>query len=148
VTSGGGGYYTPISTTSTTVSTSTSLPTTQPGIEALLTSLESELRGLLSQAAAQGISVPDVASFSSFTFTRNLTIGSKGADVAALQHYLNTHNFSVVSTPGYAGSFGYETKYFGVNTQAALARFQKSVDIAPPFGYFGPITRTYVNAHE
>jgi peptidoglycan hydrolase-like protein with peptidoglycan-binding domain len=52
----------------------------------------------------------------------------------------------VVSISGYAGSLGYETQYFGRNTQMALAKFQKSVGIAPAVGFFGPITRAYVNA--
>lgn len=150
---GGTGYYMPIPQASTSTATGTAinssttpLPTSQAGLEALLGSLQSELKGLLAQAAAQGITIPGVAS-SSLTFTRNLTLGSRGPDVASLEHYLNTHGFAVVSTPGYAGSLGYETQYFGVKTQAALADFQKSVGIAAT-GYFGPITRAYLNAHQ
>ena len=108
--------------------------------------LEGELQTLLKEATAQGITIPGVAS-SSFTFTRNLTMGSKGLDVAALEHYLNTHGFPVVSTSTYAGSLGYETQYFGVKTQTALARFQASNGI-PSTGFFGPITRGWVNGHE
>jgi peptidoglycan hydrolase-like protein with peptidoglycan-binding domain len=66
---------------------------------------------------------------------------------ALRRHYLNTHGFPVVATSTYAGSLGYETQNFGVSTQAALAKFQKSVGIAPAVGYFGPVTRTYVNSH-
>jgi peptidoglycan hydrolase-like protein with peptidoglycan-binding domain len=88
------------------------------------------------------------SSSSPYVFTRNLTIGSKGSDVETLQHYLNTHGFPVNSTPTYAGSLGYETQYFGKATQSALAEFQKSVGIKPASGYFGPITRAYVNGHE
>jgi peptidoglycan hydrolase-like protein with peptidoglycan-binding domain len=117
-----------------------------PCLEGLLAQLETELQVLLRETAAQGITIPGVTS-SSFTFTRNLTIGSKGPDVEVLQHYLNTHEFPVVSTPGYAGSLGYETEYFGAKTQVALAKFQKSVDIVPAVGYFGPITRAWVNGH-
>jgi hypothetical protein len=81
----------------------------------------------------------------SFQFTRNLTVGSMGADVAALQVYLNAKGFMVASTG--AGSPGRETNYFGGLTRAALARFQASVGIAPAVGYFGPITRAYVNSN-
>lgn len=63
-----------------------------------------------------------------------------------LQHYLNTHGFSVVVTPGYAGSLGYETQFFGPATRNALIRFQASHGI-PATGFFGPITRGYIAAH-
>ena len=150
---GGGGYDAPVPSESTstsasasTTSSTSSLPATQAGLEALLVSLQSKLKSLLSEAASQNITIPGEAS-SSFTFTRNLTIGSTGTDVAALEHFLNTHGFPVVSIPGYAGSLGYETPHFGVKTQASLAEFQKSVGI-PGTGYFGPATRAYVNGHD
>jgi hypothetical protein len=147
---GGGGYVLPVTTTSTTTASTsiTSLPTTTAGLQALLASLETELDTLLQQAAAQGITIPGVASSSPFNFTRNLMIGSKGSDVEALQHYLNTHGFPVNATPTYAGSLGYETQYFGKATQTALAEFQKSVGISPAVGFFGPITRAWVSAHD
>jgi hypothetical protein len=128
---GGGGYYEPPVT-----ATATSM--TMPQMESLLTSLEAELNALEAQA---GIST-------SFTFTHNLSLGMRGADVQALQHYLNTHGFPVVTTPTYAGSLGYETKYFGVATEKALSLFQMSVGIKPDSGYFGPITRAWANGHE
>jgi hypothetical protein len=140
---GGGTGYTPppVTTTSTppaTINTTISTSSLQAEIDTLLAELQTlEARAGITTNAS-----------SLYVFTRNLTIGSKGSDVEALQHYLNTHGFSVVATPTYAGSLGYETQYFGVNTQAALAEFQKSVGISPAVGYFGPITRAYVNAHE
>ena len=109
-------------------------------MESLLASLETQLQALEVQA---GITTN---AFSSYAFTRNLTIGSKGSDVETLQHYLNTHGFPVVVTSNYAGSLGYETEYFGTATQAALAEFQKSVGISPAVGYFGSITRKYLNS--
>jgi murein DD-endopeptidase MepM/ murein hydrolase activator NlpD len=72
-------------------------------------------------------------------FTRDLSLGSTGADVLALQQYLNAHGF-VVATSG-AGSKGNETQYFGPATRAALINFQLSKNIAPAAGYFGPLTR-------
>lgn len=78
-------------------------------------------------------------------FLRNLTIGSKGEDVRALQIYLNTHGFIIALTgPGSPGS---ETSMFGSLTKKALAKFQKSKKISPAIGYFGPITRLYVQTH-
>jgi peptidoglycan hydrolase-like protein with peptidoglycan-binding domain len=39
------------------------------------------------------------------------------------------------------------TDYFGILTYNALVEFQASVGIHGT-GYFGPITRAYVNGHE
>jgi hypothetical protein len=78
-------------------------------------------------------------------FTRSLTLGSSGADVKALQEYLNTHGFTVATTgPGSAGN---ETTYFGRATRIALAKFQKAKGISPAVGYFGVLTRAYVISH-
>lgn len=74
-------------------------------------------------------------SSASVTFTRDLTIGSTGADVTALQTWLMGKGFSIP-----AGATG----YFGAQTQSALAAYQASVGIMPAAGYFGPITRAKV----
>ncbi|MBU6370707.1 MAG: peptidoglycan-binding protein [Patescibacteria group bacterium] len=73
---------------------------------------------------------------SSYTFTSDLTIGSKGAAVTALQNFLIAQ-----------GDLGasYNTGYFGSLTQAALAKFQAAEKISPAAGYFGPKTRAIVN---
>lgn len=81
---------------------------------------------------------------SAATFSRNLTVGSRGADVMDLQKTLNAAGFAV-SASG-AGSVGNETTYFGPATRAALAKFQASKGISPAVGYFGPLTRANVNA--
>jgi photosystem II stability/assembly factor-like uncharacterized protein len=78
-------------------------------------------------------------------FTRNLTIGSTGPDVKALQIYLNTHGFILAITG--PGSPGNETNLFGALTRDALAKFQAAKGISPAAGFFGPLTRAYVNAH-
>lgn len=146
---GGGGGYIPPTTTTTPTSTTGPLPTSTAGLQELLASLQATLNTLIGQATAQGITIPGITSSSNpYLFTRNLTIGSTGSDVTALQHYLNTHGFPLAALPGYAGSLGYETRYFGVKTQEALAKFQKSVGIVPPVGYFGPITRGWINGHS
>jgi peptidoglycan hydrolase-like protein with peptidoglycan-binding domain len=104
-------------------------------MESLLATLETELRALEVQA---GIAP------SAYVFVRDLTLQSRGPDVQALQQYLNTHGFPVITTPSYAGSLGHETQYFGNATQKALSLFQGSVGITPASGYFGPITRAYL----
>jgi peptidoglycan hydrolase-like protein with peptidoglycan-binding domain len=74
---------------------------------------------------------------SSYTFTQNLTIGSSGADVIALQQLLiNDGYLTSVSTP---------TGYFGYGTQAALAKFQAANGISPATGYCGAKTRAFLN---
>jgi len=40
------------------------------------------------------------------------------------------------------------TKNFGALTRNALIEFQKKAGIKPASGYFGPISRTYVNSIE
>jgi peptidoglycan hydrolase-like protein with peptidoglycan-binding domain len=37
------------------------------------------------------------------------------------------------------------TQYFGTLTSNALKEFQKKAGIVPASGFFGPITRAYVN---
>ena len=71
------------------------------------------------------------------TFTRSLTLGSKGADVTALQTWLINKGYSIP-----AGATG----YFGGQTKAAVAAFQAANGITPAAGYFGPVTRAAVNA--
>jgi hypothetical protein len=70
-------------------------------------------------------------------FNTNLTIGSRGADVTALQSWLISKGFAIA-----AGATG----YFGGQTKAALASYQASKGIVPAVGYFGPLTRAAVNA--
>ena len=79
------------------------------------------------------------------TFTRNLQTGSVGTDVKALQKFLNSHNFIITKTG--PGSPGNETTKFGLLTKTALIKFQKSNNISPAIGYFGPITRGFVEGH-
>jgi peptidoglycan hydrolase-like protein with peptidoglycan-binding domain len=78
------------------------------------------------------------------TFTSSLSEGSTGSEVKALQEYLNTHGFVIAQTG--SGSPGDESTYFGVLTEQALAKFQAVHDI-PATGFFGPMTRNYVENH-
>jgi hypothetical protein len=151
---GGGGYYNPYTPTPTTTA-----PTggTLQAQQQLLALLIAQLQSLLRQAQAQGIqlssstanflsSLPTTPTGGAYTFTRSLTVGSRGEDVRELQKFLNAKGFTV-SASG-AGSPGSETTLFGAATRAALAKYQASVGISPAAGYFGPATRAYVNAHQ
>jgi len=121
----------------------------------LLNSLITQLRLLLQQAQAQGLTLPTGAAqflagltggtTGGTAFTRDLSLGSRGEDVRQLQAYLNAHGFPAAASG--PGSPGNETTYFGAATRSALAAFQASVGISPASGYFGPLTRAYVNGH-
>ncbi len=70
-------------------------------------------------------------------FTRDLTLGSTGADVIELQTWLEAKGMLMIPA-------GVSKGYFGALTQSALAKYQASVGISPAAGYFGPITRAKV----
>ncbi len=130
--SSGGGSRRSSSSNSSTSSTNASL-------ETQIAKLQAQIAVLL--AAKGGTSAPVVTG----SFATDLTVGSTGADVMALQVYLNAKGFTVSATG--PGSKGSETTMFGGATKAALAKFQASVGIAPAAGYFGPKTRAYVVAN-
>jgi len=68
------------------------------------------------------------------TFTRDLTLGSTGADVVALQTFLEVRGVLTIPT-------GVSKGYFGPLTRQGLAQYQASAGVAPAVGYFGPLTR-------
>lgn len=108
--------------------------------QAAMTSAElaSQIAALQAQLAAlSGGSMTTTTTTSSYTFTRDLTIGSTGADVTALQNWLVGRGYTIP-----AGATG----YFGNQTKAALASYQSAKGIVPPVGYFGPITRGSVSS--
>ncbi len=159
---GGGGYYfappTPSSTPSSTASSSSpgngslliassTLPSsssTIASLESTLSSLVKELCSLVQEARTKGIPV-NVGSLcgGAPSFTKDLFLGMHDPEVKELQIYLNTHGFIVNPVPTYAGSPGYETSYFGMDTKLALEKFQASHGI-PATGYFGPLTRGWI----
>ena len=100
-----------------------------------IANVDASLRG----QAPSGGSTSGGSSASCSQFTRDLTLGSTGADVQALQVILNANGFAVAASG--AGSPGSESTYFGALTQSALAKWQASVGVSPAVGYFGPLTR-------
>ncbi len=85
----------------------------------------------------------DMMLFPSYLWDRNLTVGSQGKDVKALQQ--------VLINDGFWRSEYEATGYFGPVTRQSLIRFQEEYrwDILEPFGlekgtgYFGPQTQDY-----
>lgn len=68
---------------------------------------------------------------SSCSFTRDLTVGSTGADVTCLQDALKAGGYMAVSATG----------YFGPLTKAAVIKWQVAAGVTPAAGYFGPKSR-------
>ena len=107
--------------------------------------LQAQIASLLAQITAlqAQIGASTGGSMMSYTFTRDLTVGSTGDDVKVLQQFLNSHGAQVAASG--AGSPGNETMYFGALTKAAVGKWQAAQNISPAVGYFGPITRGSVN---
>ena len=85
-----------------------------------------------------------------YVFTTNLTLGSTGPDVTALQNWLISNGFNIPAIASGAQAKG----YFGIQTQAALMKFQISIGLNQAatgkdkeLGFFGPMTRAYINSH-
>jgi len=76
-----------------------------------------------------------------YRFDADLTVGSAGADVVALQKLLVRKGLMAMP-PGAA--YG----YFGERTRAAVARYQGVHGISPAAGYFGSKTRAHLNANQ
>src|SRR3989344_3314044 len=70
-----------------------------------------------------------------YSYTRNLTLGSRGADVTALQKMLVAKGYLKTTNYGYFGSL----------TKTALAKWQTALKITPANGYFGPKSRNILN---
>ena len=82
---------------------------------------------------------------SSYKFTINRKLGSKGVDIFYLQKFLNQEGYTI-SLSG-DGSEGKETYYFGRLTYNSLKKFQQKNNLTPS-GYFGTTTRIFINAKE
>ncbi len=96
-------------------------------IQAMIAQLEAQLQAL--QGGSSGSCT--------LPATRNLTVGSSGADVQALQQFLKNKGYLSITVT---------TQYFGALTKAGLAKFQAANGISPASGYYGPITRAAISS--
>jgi len=100
--------------------------------------LQAQIQALMAQLSAmQGGSTTSAST--GYTFNTDLTVGSTGADVTALQNLLISKGFLTMPA-------GVAEGYFGALTQSAVAAWQASAGISPAAGYFGPKSRAAVNA--
>jgi hypothetical protein len=120
----------------------TSISSSNSTLEAELNSLLAELVALQAEAG-ESISTP--GSSAPFIFIRNLYFGISRNDVKQLQAFLISQNDGPAARKLAAHG---TTKHFATLTLNALIEFQKNADIKPAMGYFGPITRAYVNNLE
>ncbi len=89
-------------------------------------------------AGAMILSFTGTAFADSMMISNNLTIGSRGSDVVALQTFLAGKSFLMMPA-------GVSMGYFGPITKAAVMRYQTSVGIMST-GFFGPLTRAKINS--
>ncbi|MEK7148241.1 MAG: peptidoglycan-binding domain-containing protein, partial [Patescibacteria group bacterium] len=96
--------------------------------------LQAQINALMAQLSAlQGTTVTTSASI-----TSDLTIGSTGAQVSALQSALVAQGHLVMPA-------GVAMGYFGSLTKAAVMKWQAANGV-PTTGYFGPLSRAKFNA--
>lgn len=100
----------------------------------LIAQLQAQINALMAQLSSLqgGSTTPSTGA--ACTFTRPLTVGSQGNDVACLQQYLVARGHLVMPA---GASYG----YFGTITRDAVARWQAANGVAPAAGYFGPISQ-------
>jgi len=93
-----------------------------------------ELQAQINALMAQLSTLQGGSSTVSTTFTTDLTIGSKGAEVTALQDMLVAGNYLTMPA-------GVAKGYFGALTKSAVMKWQAAKGITPAAGYFGPKSR-------
>ena len=94
-----------------------------------------ELQDQINALLAQIGSLQGGSSTSCYSFTRDLTVGSQGADVTALQNYLAAKGYFNVAATGYFGSI----------TAQAAAAWQSANGVMPAAGYFGPVSQASIS---
>jgi peptidoglycan hydrolase-like protein with peptidoglycan-binding domain len=107
-------------------------------LEEQTAALQLQVNALLAQIATlSGTTAATTGSVP--TITANLTIGSKGDEVTALQMYLEDEDLLVMPV-------GVDYGYFGPLTKSAVVAWQAANGVSPTSGYFGPISRAALDA--
>ena len=98
------------------------------------------MKKLLIATGVAVLAIATVAAAQSYSFQTNLTVGSTGADVTALQTWLIGAGYQIPAISSGAASKG----YFGSQTKAAVQQFQAAKGV-PSTGFVGPLTRGVLN---
>src|ERR1700722_16495509 len=107
---------------------------TTADLQAQIAALLAQIQQLQTQLGSSSSS-SSTSMTSCYPFSSDLTVGSTGAAVTALQQILiNKGYLTAVSAP---------TGYFGSLTQAAVGKWQAANGITPDAGYFGPKSRAF-----
>ena len=114
------------------VVTSVSAQSSTASLEKQIADLQAQIRALTSR---QVTTTSGGSGSCSTQWTRNLSIGSTGSDVRALQVFLNKDSGTRVADSG-AGSPGNETSFYGPATGRAVTKFQEkyAANILTPLG--------------
>jgi len=100
-----------------------------PASAATVAELQAQINALMAQLSSMS-----GGAAASTSFTTDLTIGSKGAEVTALQDMLSAGGYLVMPA-------GVAKGYFGALTKSAVAKWQAAKGITPAVGYFGAKSR-------
>lgn len=98
------------------------------------------MKKLLIASGVAALAFASVVGAQGYQFSSNLTVGSTGADVVALQTWLIANGYSIPAIASGAASKG----YFGSQTKSAVMAYQASRGI-PNTGFVGPLTRGALN---
>ncbi len=120
-------------------------------LQKMINDLLAQIASLQSQVGQGGSSV--ASGVCPYTWTRDLSVGSTGADVMKLQQFLNADADTRVAAEG-AGSVGMETETYGPATAAAVSKMQvkyraevlSPAGLVNPTGYFGAASRAKANS--
>ena len=98
------------------------------------------MKKLLIASGVAALAFAVVAGAQGYMFNTNLTVGSTGQDVVALQTWLVSNGFHIPAVESGAAAKG----YFGSQTKSAVVMYQASVGL-PNTGFVGPLTRGKLN---
>ena len=98
------------------------------------------MKKILIASGVAVLAVAMIAGAQGYAFNTNLTVGSTGQDVVALQTWLMSSGYNIASIASGAASTG----YFGSQTKAAVQAYQTANGV-PSTGFVGPLTRGKLN---
>ncbi len=104
-----------------------------PASAVTVAELQAQINALMAQLSALQGGTTSVGT----TFTADLTVGSTGAQVSALQQVLVSNGYLVMPS-------GVAMGYFGSLTKSAVMKWQAAVGL-PSTGFFGPMSRAKLN---